>query len=165
MQRQPMNKAQRWTLVFSLMIIILLAVLYLLFFSDNGSDVPRSSPEPTATFLTVDEARENLPTPTPTPSPSPSPTPLPTATPEPTHTPVPEKVVSLKKGSKGTEVVDLQTRLIELGYLKEGSNDGDYGSGTEAAVKAFQAKHNLKTDGIAGKDTQNALYSKDALPK
>lgn len=163
--RQPMNQAQRRILVFSLLIIVLLGALYFLFFSGGGLIAPKASPAPSATFLTVEEARDSLPTPTPTPSPTPSPTPPPTATPAPTNTPVPEKVVSLKKGSKGTDVVNLQARLIELGYLKSGSNDGDYGSGTEAAVKEFQAKHNLKTDGIAGKDTLSKLYSSDAIPK
>lgn len=58
MQRQPMNQAQRRILVFSLLIIILLAVLYFLFFSDSGLIAPKASPEPSATFLTVEEARD-----------------------------------------------------------------------------------------------------------
>ena len=59
----------------------------------------------------------------------------------------------------------LSARLIELGYMKEGSNDGNFGSGTEAAVKAFQEKNKLKADGIAGKDTLGRLYSDEAFPK
>lgn len=43
-------------------------------------------------------------------------------------------------------VSDLQKDLIELGYLKAGSDDGDYGAGTERAVKKFQrhAKRSLR---------------------
>jgi len=71
--------------------------------------------------------------------------------------------VSLKKGSKGEDVVRLQLKLIELGYLSPGSNDGDFGSATETAVKAFQASNGLKEDGIAGKDTQTRMYSPEAV--
>lgn len=164
--RQPMNTQQKRILVLSLTIILLLAVLYFLFF---GSTAPlganRPSPAPEATFATVIEALENLPSPTPPPTPTPSPTPPPTPTPSPSPIPAPEVITSLKKGSKGAEVVNLQARLIELGYLAPGSNDGDYGSGTEAAVLAFQQMNGLKADGIAGKDTQTRLFSDDAVGK
>ena len=62
-------------------------------------------------------------------------------------------------------MVRLQQKLIELGYLSAGSNDGDFGSGTEAAVKAFQENNGLKADGIAGKETQTQLYSPEAVRK
>ncbi len=165
MNRQPMNTAQKRILVFSLLIILLLAVLYFLFFGDGFPALtgPARSPEPT--FATVDEARQNLPTYTPTPSPTPSPTPPPTPSPSPTPSPTPSVAVSLKKGSTGADVVALQARLIELGYMKAGSNDGNFGSGTEAAVKAFQEKNKLKADGIAGKDTLGRLYSDEAIAK
>jgi peptidoglycan hydrolase-like protein with peptidoglycan-binding domain len=91
--------------------------------------------------------------------------PPPTATPAPTRIPPPEVITSLKKGAKGADVVNLQARLIELGYLRPGSNDGDYGSGTEAAVRAFQQANGLKDDGIAGKETQTRLFSDQAVPK
>ena len=42
---------------------------------------------------------------------------------------------SLRKGSKGSEVKTLQTKLQELGYYK-GKIDGKFGSGTASAVKA-----------------------------
>lgn len=35
-------------------------------------------------------------------------------------------------------VSDLQKDLIELGYLKTGADDGEYGAGTERAVRKFQ---------------------------
>ena len=50
----------------------------------------------------------------------------------------------------------LQSRLAELGYYT-GAIDGDFGPGTEAAVKAFQAQNGLTPDGIAGAYTQQAL--------
>lgn len=160
-----MNQAQRRILVLSLVILLLLSVLYFLFFSKLGEGLLGQPATPTPTYSTVSEALENLPTPTPTPSPPPTATPTPTASPAPTASPTPDKVASLKKGSKGTEVVALQARLIELGYLAAGSNDGDYGSKTADAVKAFQQVNKLKTDGVAGQETLTRLYSQDALPK
>ena len=50
---------------------------------------------------------------------------------------------TLRKGMKGQPVRELQSLL----GLKQ---DGDFQSGTEAAVKAFQKSHGLTPDGIAG---------------
>lgn len=66
---------------------------------------------------------------------------------------------TLNKGSKGDEVKALQTRLIEKGYLEEGSNDGVYGSGTAEAVKKAQTELGLTVDGIAGPEFQSAIYA------
>lgn len=71
---------------------------------------------------------------------------------------------TLKQGSNGEAVKKLQKRLIELGYLT-GSADGDYGSATTDAVKAFQKQAGLTADGIAGASTQKAVYSSDAKSK
>ena len=60
-------------------------------------------------------------------------------------------------------MVALQAKLIELGYLKAGANDGDFGSGTEAAVREFQKNNGLKEDGVAGQETQTRLYSPEAV--
>lgn len=70
----------------------------------------------------------------------------------------------LRVGSIGPEVMDLQKRLQELGYY-DGVIDGKYYAGTEAAVLAFQAQHQLAADGMAGAMTLNLLYSPDAQPK
>ena len=56
----------------------------------------------------------------------------------------------------------LQRRLIELGYLAEGSADGVFGSGTAAALSAFQAKLGLAATGAADPITQEKLYASDA---
>ena len=84
----------------------------------------------------------------------------PTPTPEPTPTP---DLSTLRLGDTGNEVKSLQQRLIQLGYLT-GKADGDFGSGTEAALKAFQKVNGLAQDGVAGPTTLSKLYSATALP-
>ena len=69
----------------------------------------------------------------------------------------------LSSGSSGDEVKALQSRLQQLGFYS-GVLDGDYGKGTRAAVKLFQAQHGLDDDGIAGQKTLEMLYSNDAQP-
>ena len=75
----------------------------------------------------------------------------------------PPSYVTLKKGTKGVAVTQLQTRLVSLGY-DQTAPDGDFGSKTEAAVKAFQMRNNLLVNGIADYATQQALYSLTAIP-
>ena len=58
----------------------------------------------------------------------------------PTSTPTP---CILQKNSIGIEVKQLQQRLKDLGYYS-GDVDGQYGTGTQTAVTAFQAQHGLK---------------------
>ena len=80
-------------------------------------------------------------------------TPAPTAVPEITPTPGP-----LASGAKGDRVTQLQQRLKELGYYSS-AVDGQFGSGTKSAVRAFQKQHGLDDDGIAGEKTLAVLYS------
>ena len=65
---------------------------------------------------------------------------------------------NLKKGCKGEDVKALQILLIGRGYScgKAGA-DGDFGSGTEKAVKAYQKDNKLGVDGEAGKNTMGSL--------
>ena len=70
--------------------------------------------------------------------------------------------VTLKKGSRGEAVTDLQNRLIQLGYLF-GKADGIYGTATAQAVAAFQAANKLSKDGVAGSRTLARLYSSSAV--
>ena len=65
-----------------------------------------------------------------------------------------------KKGSNGDEVSKIQKRLAELGFYT-GAIDGDFGSKTEQAFKAFQSAAGLTPDGIAGSD-RDILYSDNA---
>ena len=70
--------------------------------------------------------------------------------------------ISLKEGSSEKAAVRLlQQKLKSLGYYK-GSVDGSFGSGTSDAVKAFQQKHGLTADGVAGGGTLNRLFSSSA---
>ena len=59
---------------------------------------------------------------------------------------------TLKMGSRGTAVSNLQQRLKGLGY-SIGKVDGIFGSQTQKAVKAFQKDNGLVADGIAGPKT------------
>ena len=68
---------------------------------------------------------------------------------------------TLRRGSTGTDVKQLQENLIQLGYLN-GKPDGNYGLVTAAAVKAFQIANGLKADGAAGEQTLKKLYGGDA---
>jgi len=63
-------------------------------------------------------------------------------------------------GSKGDEVRRIQEKLKSEGFYK-GPIDGDFGGGTEAAVKAFQKKNGLSVDGIVGSITWNALFREE----
>ena len=61
-----------------------------------------------------------------------------------------------KYGSRGEDVRTIQEKLKRWGYYS-GSVDGIYGSQTVSAVKKFQQKNGLTVDGIAGKNTLNAM--------
>ncbi|MBR3929850.1 MAG: peptidoglycan-binding protein [Clostridia bacterium] len=79
-------------------------------------------------------------------------------------TPTPTAVLyqTLYEGSYGEEVVKLQKRLIQLGYLK-GSADGYYGENTANAVRAFEARYGKVQTGVATPDMQKYLFAGDAL--
>ena len=61
-----------------------------------------------------------------------------------------------KYGSRGDEVVQIQTKLKRWGYYN-GNIDGIYGSQTQEAVRYFQRKNGLTVDGIAGPATLAAM--------
>lgn len=64
----------------------------------------------------------------------------------------------LKKGMEGSDVKVLQELLLQLGYdLPRYGADGDFGSETEAAVKAFQKDEGLEVDGKYGEKSHAAL--------
>lgn len=115
---------------------------------------------------------ENAPMPDPAKMPTPKPTAVVTATPAPgvvtiatpeatasapTMTPN-ARYATLRSGDKGNEVKKLQRRLITLGYLKRGDDDGSYGNKTTTAVRNFQRANGLTADGVAGKTTLTHLY-------
>ena len=55
------------------------------------------------------------------------------------------------------DVLLVQQRLSELGYLNENYN-GYYGKDTESAVRAFQKANGLQADGLCGQATWDALF-------
>lgn len=65
-------------------------------------------------------------------------------------------VATLRQGSQGSEVKEVQRRLKKWGYYN-GSVDGVFGAGTRAAVIAFQKKNGLTADGVVGRATYQAL--------
>ena len=69
--------------------------------------------------------------------------------------------MTLKKGSSGEAVKNLQEMLNKLGY-NAGKADGKFGANTEAAVRRFQEANNLTVDGIAGTKTQELLEALSA---
>lgn len=94
--------------------------------------------------------------------------------PKPTPTPIPvtdwtvELIMSLptlRRGSTGTYVRTLQAQLAKHNTdLASGGFtswvDGNFGSGTESAVKRFQTVYGLAVDGIVGQQTWTKLITK-----
>lgn len=71
---------------------------------------------------------------------------------------------TLQTGDQNEDVLKMQTRLEELGYL-DTEYDGMYGDYTAQCVKAFQESNGLTANGIADAETQRLLYSKSAKAK
>lgn len=90
-----------------------------------------------------DEAEQSTTTPTPTPTPSRN---------------------YLMKGDKGADVKVMQENLIKLGYsCGSYGADGDFGNGTDSAVRAFQKANGLVVDGMYGEKSKakmNELLAK-----
>lgn len=82
-------------------------------------------------------------------------------TPEPVPVQVEYEVMQvrvLRRGMTGADVKTLQAALIAYGFSCGAAGaDGDFGSGTETALKKFQTKYGLGADGIAGKGTWGKL--------
>lgn len=118
--------------------------------------LPTASPSPTAVGSAlpmgyIDLAGQYTP--------APAPTPQPTATPIPTPTPI-----LLGKGATGAQVMAVQERLMELGYMDYDEPTEYYGSITKGAVEVFQRRHGLTVDGYIGEETYDRLMREDALP-
>ena len=65
---------------------------------------------------------------------------------------------TLRYGSTGSDVTDLQTKLKALLYYT-GSINGNFDLETENAVKRFQVNNKLTADGVVGNLTWNAINS------
>lgn len=69
--------------------------------------------------------------------------------------------VTLSVGASGPRVKHLQEELGRLGYYVK--PDGDFGPDTRRQVLAFQAQHNLETDGRVGPKTMAAMEAAQPL--
>ena len=91
--------------------------------------------------------------------------PAPASNPEPAPQYCTVRLPLLKRGATGTAVESAQLLMIHRGYdcggrkniLGQESPDGDFGPATEQAVKAFQRRKNLESDGEIGPDTWTAI--------
>lgn len=68
----------------------------------------------------------------------------------------------LKKGSEHQIVTNVQSRLMELGFMEEDKATSYYGESTEDAIKKFERQLGLPTDGICSLEVYEKLMSKDA---
>ncbi len=64
---------------------------------------------------------------------------------------------TLKKGSSGIEVTELQNVLRAAGFLKYPTSTGYFGAMTVTAVKAYQTAHKLSAVGFVGPMTRAEL--------
>ena len=71
---------------------------------------------------------------------------------------------SLRYGSEGEDVKELQTRLTALGYYT-GKISGKFLEGSENGIKQLQRNNGLEVTGVADPSTQELLFSADAVGK
>ena len=162
-----------------LLLLLLLPCLaageVILFEDENGKVIMNDDGEigfvpPDGTYASPAPERE-------TPRPSQTVSPIPSA-PPPTSaasayapvTPLPaaasEPFVYTRKleyGDSGALVEQLQGRLLELGFYNAKVSGGYY-KVTRSAVRDFQSHNGLTADGVAGRQTQELLFSDDAVP-
>ncbi len=75
------------------------------------------------------------------------------------------KYYAVSKGVEGDDILRIQSRLYELGYLASADLvTGSFGDETEAAVLKLQEINGLSVDGKVGRQTINLLYSDDIKP-
>ena len=69
---------------------------------------------------------------------------------------------NLNVGDSGEAVMNLQRRLVELGYAN-GTPNGEYGQATISAVAFYQQCNGMEPDGLASVWLQTVLFSDQAL--
>lgn len=70
---------------------------------------------------------------------------------------------NFQSGDEGPEVVELQKRLIQLGYSVTAA-DGIFGAETTSAVKKYQQDIGVEVDGVVGQETYYSLLKRDLPP-
>jgi peptidoglycan hydrolase-like protein with peptidoglycan-binding domain len=63
----------------------------------------------------------------------------------------------------GDDMLKLQQRPLELGYVEIGTPDGIFGKMTDAAVRRFQERNGLEMDGYVGPKTWKRLFGDGAV--
>ena len=63
----------------------------------------------------------------------------------------------LRRDSDEASEIRYLQELLRFHNIDAGKIDGDFGPITEGAVKTFQSSRGLKSDGVVGKDTWEAL--------
>ncbi|MBN1777754.1 MAG: peptidoglycan-binding protein [Clostridiales bacterium] len=109
-----------------------------LFQSQHGLTADGLAGSDTLSLLYSSNAEKYVPTPTPTVTPS-----------------------VIRKGEHSDRVTAVQERLQELRYYT-GAIDGQFGGGTEEAVRLFQRQNGLDVDGIIGSLTLTAMMDENA---
>lgn len=105
--------------------------------------------------ITENESAVSTPSESPTPASTPSSTPVPTTEPD-----VPDLVYECHD----PRIIEIQTKLMDLGYMDSDEPNDYYGWGTKFSLELFQRKHGLQIDGIIGPETLSLLFSNDAKP-
>ena len=70
---------------------------------------------------------------------------------------------TMKMGSKGPDVIELQQKLVENGYLDKTYLTGFFGPYTETAVKKYQADNGISQTGVVAEKTIEAMFIKKDL--
>ncbi len=74
--------------------------------------------------------------------------------------------ITLQNGDTGKDVLNLKLRLQELGYFLAGATVSDsYNATCVERVKQFQKANGLPVTGIADNETQQVLFSSNAVKK
>ena len=73
--------------------------------------------------------------------------------------------MSFKNGDDNDNIIAVQQRLVDLGFLDLGEDAPTtyFGDMSEEALKAFQSANSLEASGIASFETLKKLFSSDAL--
>lgn len=75
-----------------------------------------------------------------------------------------EAFETLKKGSRGSEVLRMKRRLRQLGYFRTDNLNNQFTDATVQALKSFQGKNGLAQNGVFTPELAALLYSEQAVP-